>query len=109
MVTLIGLPAVGLSAPAGRPTATGFFGSSCTSDVAGDAGLSLSQLALGWVLHNPSVSAAIIGASRPEQVEENIRASGVRLDADTMAAVDAVLGDVVERDPTLTRSPDERP
>ena len=79
------------------------------ADVAAEAGLSLTELALAWVLHNPSVSAAIIGASRPEQVEQNVRASGVTLDADTMAAVDTVLGDVVVSDPGLTRSPDERP
>lgn len=79
------------------------------AEVAAEAGLSLPQLALAWVLHNPAVSAAIIGASQPQQVEDNIRASGVTLDAATLAAVDEVLGDVVERDPSLTRSPDARP
>jgi aryl-alcohol dehydrogenase-like predicted oxidoreductase len=70
--------------------------------VAGDLGLSMAQLALAWVLQNPNVAAAIIGASRPEQVEDNVRASGVRLDDDVLSRIDDVLGDVVERDPAKT-------
>ena len=62
----------------------------------------IAQLAVAWVLQNPNVSAAIIGASRPEQVVENVKAAGVTLDADAMAAIDEVLGDVVERDPART-------
>lgn len=77
--------------------------------VAAEAGLTLPQLALAWVLQNPAVSAAIIGATRPEQVGENLRASGVVLDAATLAAVDDVLADVIERDPARTRSPEQRP
>jgi aryl-alcohol dehydrogenase-like predicted oxidoreductase len=64
--------------------------------VAAEAGLSMAQLAIAWVLANDNVSAAIIGASRPEQVRDNVKASGVRLDADTLAAIDAALGDVVQ-------------
>ena len=66
------------------------------------------QLAIAWVLQNPNVSAALVGASRPQQLEENVKASGVRLDADMMAAIDQALGDVVERDPALTRSPSRK-
>ncbi|MGW1429943.1 aldo/keto reductase family protein [Streptomyces sp. NPDC002431] len=66
------------------------------------AGLSMAQLAVAWVLQNPNVSAAIIGASRPEQVTENIGAAGVRLDAELLKEIDAVLDPVVERDPAHT-------
>ncbi len=71
--------------------------------VAGDLGLSMAQLAVAWVLQNPNVAAAIIGASRPEQVEDNVRAAGVRLDADVLKRIDDILGDVVERDPAKTQ------
>jgi voltage-dependent potassium channel beta subunit len=70
--------------------------------IAADVGLSMAGLALAWVLHNDNVSAAIIGASRPEQVEENVKASGVKLDASVFERIDEVLGDVVVTDPTLT-------
>ena len=70
--------------------------------VAQDAGLSLAQLAVAWVLQNPNVAAAIIGASRPEQVAENVKAAGVRLEPEVMARIDEVLGDVVERDAAKT-------
>ena len=71
--------------------------------VAGDLGLSMAQLAVAWVLQNPNVAAAIIGASRPEQVEDNVRAAGVRLEADVLKRIDDILGDVVERDPAKTQ------
>src|SRR3954452_13990175 len=77
--------------------------------LAEQAGLSMAQLAVAWVLQNPNVSAAIIGASRPEQVKDNVKASGVRLDADLMKAIDAVLDPVAERDPAKTVSPAKRP
>lgn len=70
--------------------------------LAGEAGLSLPQLALGWVLRNPNVSAAIVGATKPEQVTQNAEASGVKLDDELVRRVDEVLGDVVERDPAKT-------
>jgi len=72
--------------------------------IAADAGLSLAQLAVAWVLQNDNVASAIVGASRPEQVTENAKASGVRLSTDVMTAIDGALGDVVTRDP---RSPAE--
>lgn len=76
--------------------------------IAADAGLSLAQLAVAWVLANPNVSSAIIGASRPEQVTENVKAAGVRLDDAALAAIDEVVGDVVERDAGKTQSPESR-
>lgn len=76
--------------------------------IADEAGLSLAQLAVAWVLQNPNVSSAIIGASRPEQVTENVKAAGVSLDEATMRAIDDVVGDVAERDPAKTQSPASR-
>lgn len=76
--------------------------------IAEEAGLSMAQLAVAWVLQNDNVSAALVGASRPEQLVENVKASGVRLAQDVLDAIDAALGDVVERDPSLTRSPSRR-
>jgi aryl-alcohol dehydrogenase-like predicted oxidoreductase len=70
--------------------------------IADDLGLSMAQLAVAWVLQNANVAAAIIGASRPEQVHDNVKAAGVRLDADVLRRIDDVLGDVVERDPART-------
>ena len=70
--------------------------------IADGLGLTMAQLAVAWVLQNPAVSAAIIGAARPEQVAENVKASGVEIPAETLAAIDAVLGDIVQRDPMLT-------
>ncbi|HEY6796964.1 MAG TPA: aldo/keto reductase family protein [Kineosporiaceae bacterium] len=70
--------------------------------VADDLGLSLAQLAVAWVLQNDNVAAAIIGASRPEQVHENVKATGVRIPPELMTRIDEALGDVVERDPDLT-------
>jgi 1-deoxyxylulose-5-phosphate synthase len=65
--------------------------------IADEAGLTMSQLALAWVLRQTNVAAAIIGATRPEQVHENAAAAGVRLSADTVEAVDAALADVAVR------------
>ena len=77
--------------------------------LAKDAGLSLAQLAIAWVLQHPNVSSAIIGATRPEQVKENVKATGKKLDAELMKRIDQVLGPVVERDPARTGSPERRP
>ncbi|MGC2374904.1 MAG: aldo/keto reductase family protein [Solirubrobacteraceae bacterium] len=65
--------------------------------IAEGAGLTMAQLALAWVLRQPNVASAIVGASRPEQVRANASASAVTLDAQTLAAVDEALGDVVVR------------
>ena len=77
--------------------------------LADEAGLSLAQLAVAWTLQNQNVSAAIVGATRPEQVRENVKAAGVRLDTGLMSRIDEVLGDVVIRDPAQTASPASRP
>jgi aryl-alcohol dehydrogenase-like predicted oxidoreductase len=63
--------------------------------VADEAGLTTAQLSLAWVLRQPNVASAIIGASRPSQVDDNVAASGVVLDADTLQAIDDALGDAV--------------
>jgi len=77
--------------------------------LAAQAGLSLAQLAVAWVLQNPNVSAAIIGATRPQQVRENVKAAGVRLDPGLMSRIDEALGQVIVRDPARTSSPPSRP
>ncbi|MFB4299457.1 aldo/keto reductase family protein [Actinomadura sp. NTSP31] len=77
--------------------------------VADDLGLSMAQLAIAWTLQNPNVSAAIVGASRPEQVADNVKAAGVKLDADVLKRIDDVLGDAVIRDASKTVSPRTRP
>jgi aryl-alcohol dehydrogenase-like predicted oxidoreductase len=77
--------------------------------LAGEAGLTPAQLAVAWTLQNGNVAAAIIGASRPEQVAENVKAVGVKLDAGLLKRIDEILDPVVERDPAKTVSPAERP
>lgn len=77
--------------------------------LADEAGLTLAQLAIAWVLQNPNVSAAIIGASRPEQVKENAKAAGITLDKELLNQIDKVLGSAIERDPAKTVSPQKRP
>jgi aryl-alcohol dehydrogenase-like predicted oxidoreductase len=67
--------------------------------VAEELGLSIAQLALAWVLREENVAAAIIGATRPEQVADNAAASGVELDAATLAQIDEILADSVRWDP----------
>ncbi|MCZ2836730.1 aldo/keto reductase family protein [Modestobacter sp. VKM Ac-2985] len=77
--------------------------------VADDLGLTMATLAVAWVLQEENVAAAIIGASRPEQVTDNVKASGVRLDDDVKKRIDEVLAPVALTDPALTNSPDPRP
>jgi voltage-dependent potassium channel beta subunit len=77
--------------------------------LAEEAGLTLAQLAVAWTLQNPNVSAAIVGATRPEQVRENVRASGVRLDPEFMRRIGDLLGPVIVTDPAQTASPPARP
>jgi aryl-alcohol dehydrogenase-like predicted oxidoreductase len=78
--------------------------------LADEAGLSMAQLAVAWVLQNKNVATAIVGASRPEQVYDNVKAAGVTLPADLLSKIDEILDPVVERDPaqTATRSPKTR-
>jgi len=77
--------------------------------LAEQAGLTMAQFAIAWVLQNPNVSSAIVGATRPEQLADNVGAVGVKLDADLLKKVDEVLEEIVERDPTKTVSPSTRP
>ncbi len=78
--------------------------------IADELELSMAKLAVAWVLQNPNVGCAIIGASRPEQVRDNVQASGVQIPVDVMQRIDEVLGDVVEKDPekTYQSSPKQR-
>jgi aryl-alcohol dehydrogenase-like predicted oxidoreductase len=69
--------------------------------VADQAGLSMAELALAWVLRRPEVASAIVGASRPEQVHANAKASGIQLTPDTLAAIEEALGDTPVKEPTL--------
>jgi aryl-alcohol dehydrogenase-like predicted oxidoreductase len=69
--------------------------------IAEEAGLSMAQLAIAWVLRQPNVASAIVGASRPEQVHDNAAAAGVRLSLDTLQAIDEALGDLPVSEPTL--------
>lgn len=70
--------------------------------IASEAGLSMAQLAVAWVLQNGNVASAIIGASRPEQVHDNAAAAGVKLEEDLLSKIDEVLDPVVQRDPAKT-------
>jgi len=78
--------------------------------IAEEAGLSMAQLAIAWTLQNENVATAIIGASRPEQVFDNVKAAGVVIPAELLTKIDDVLGDAVESDParTLESSPKTR-
>jgi aryl-alcohol dehydrogenase-like predicted oxidoreductase len=80
------------------------------SPIAAELELTLAQLAVAWVLQNGNVASAIIGASRPEQVHENVKAAGVSIPAELLTRIDDALGDSVERDPakTLESSPKSR-
>ncbi|GAA2490548.1 aldo/keto reductase family protein [Streptomyces thermolineatus] len=79
--------------------------------LADEAGLTMAQFAVAWVLNNSNVSAAIVGASRPEQVAENAKAAGVRLDPALVAKADEILEPVAVTDPARTRAqtPKQRP
>jgi len=70
--------------------------------IADELGLTLAQLAVAWVLQNDNVAAALIGASRPEQVRENVKASGVTIPPELLVRIDEVLGDAVVTDPAET-------
>ena len=70
--------------------------------IAEDCGLTMAQLSIAWVLQNDNVAAALVGASRPEQVADNVKAAGVKLDADVMKRIDDALGSVVISDPAKT-------
>ncbi len=93
---------------AASPEMSGFWGDDLSSDsvlegvqrlkpIASEAGLTMAQLAIAWVLRPASVSSAIIGASRPEQVDDNVKASGVVLTGEAIDAIDRILLPVVKR------------
>jgi aryl-alcohol dehydrogenase-like predicted oxidoreductase len=71
----------------------------------------MAQLAVAWVLSNDNVAAALVGASRPEQVHENVKAAGVTIPADALQRIDEALGSAVVSDPDLTaqNAPQRRP
>jgi aryl-alcohol dehydrogenase-like predicted oxidoreductase len=76
--------------------------------IADEAGLTMSQLALAWALSNPNVSSVIMGATKPAQVKENVKASGVKLDSAILAKINLALGSLPEKDPAKTESPKPR-
>ncbi|MBI3429791.1 MAG: aldo/keto reductase family protein [Actinobacteria bacterium] len=77
--------------------------------IAEEVNLTLAQLAVAWVLQNKNISSAIIGATKPAQIKENVKAGGIRLAPKTMKAIDKVLGKLPETNPDLTLSPQPRP
>ncbi len=77
--------------------------------IAEQVGISMAALAVAWVLQNANVASAIVGASRPEQLDDSVKGVGVTLEPAVMKAIDAALGDVVERDASKTVSPATRP
>ncbi|MEQ4519216.1 aldo/keto reductase family protein [Pseudarthrobacter sp. B907] len=76
--------------------------------IAEEAGLTMAQLSIAWVLQNKNVASAIMGASRPEQIAGNVAAAGVKLDPVIMDKIDAAIGSLAERDPAQTKSPASR-
>ena len=79
--------------------------------IADELDLTMAQLAIAWVLTNDNVAAALVGASRPEQVRDNVKAAGVSLPQDVLTRIDEALGDAVTTDPSLTakNAPQQRP
>ena len=76
--------------------------------LADELGLTMAQFSLAWVLQNKNVAAAIVGASRPEQIHDNVKATGVEIPAEIMKQVDQILDGVIETDPALNKSPESR-
>jgi aryl-alcohol dehydrogenase-like predicted oxidoreductase len=76
--------------------------------IAEEAGLTMAQLSIAWVLQNKNVASAIMGASRPEQIAGNVAAAGVKLDDAILDRIDSVIGSLAERDPAQTKSPASR-
>ena len=77
--------------------------------IAQQAGITMAQMSIAWTLQNKNVASAIVGATRPEQLDDNVKASGVVLDADTLKAIDKVLAGTIISDPRKTESPTTRP
>ena len=70
--------------------------------------LTMGQLALAWALANENVTSVIMGATKPKQVKDNAKASGIKLSEQVLKAIDEALGNVATRDPNLTESPKPR-
>ncbi|MFM7950335.1 MAG: aldo/keto reductase family protein [Acidimicrobiaceae bacterium] len=77
--------------------------------IAEKAGITMAQMSIAWTLQNKNVASAIVGATRPEQLDDNVKAAGVVLDADTLKAIDKVLDGAIISDPRRTESPKTRP
>jgi aryl-alcohol dehydrogenase-like predicted oxidoreductase len=77
--------------------------------IAESAGLTMAALAVAWVLQNKNVASAIVGATKPEQLDDSVKGAGVTLEPAVMAAIDVALGDIVDREPDRSVSPAERP
>ena len=77
--------------------------------IAEKAGITMAQMSIAWTLQNKNVASAIVGATRPEQLDDNVKAAGVVLDADTLKAIDNVLDGAIISDPRRTESPKTRP
>jgi Predicted oxidoreductases (related to aryl-alcohol dehydrogenases) len=77
--------------------------------IAQQAGISMAAMSIAWVLQNKNVASAIIGATRPEQLDDNVTGAGVVLDADTLKAIDKLLDGIIVTDPRKTESPKTRP
>lgn len=77
--------------------------------LADQAGLTMAQLGIAWVLQNTNVASAIVGATKPEQLDDNVKAAKVKLDATLMKAINDALDDVIVTDPRKTESPTTRP
>ena len=77
--------------------------------IAEKAGITMAQMSIAWTLQNKNVASAIVGATRPEQLDDNVKAAGVVLDADTLKQIDDVLAKVIVNDPRKTESPKTRP
>jgi aryl-alcohol dehydrogenase-like predicted oxidoreductase len=63
--------------------------------IADQAGITMAQMAIAWILRQPNVTSAITGATRPEQVEDNVKAAAIKLDAATLADIDSALEGVI--------------
>jgi aryl-alcohol dehydrogenase-like predicted oxidoreductase len=77
--------------------------------IAESAGLTMAALAVAWVLQNKNVASAIVGATKPDQLNDSVKGIGVTLEPAVMAAIDVALGDIVDHDPDRSVSPLERP
>ena len=77
--------------------------------LADQAGLTMAQLGVAWVLQNKNVASAIVGASKPEQLDDNVTAAKVKLDSTLMKSIDDALAGVIVTDPRKTESPTTRP